>query len=341
MDLKKEIKLSDLFRRRSKPAAEDAWQPPAEEEAKREKKTGLKREINLSFSRRNRSDGDEERKATAEPKSGLKREVNLSFLRRKRAEGEAEPKAKREKQPRRGRAKGERAPKVKGPKRSKGVAPTPQIPLMRAFNLLPKDDGRQVAERRGPSAPQLGIAVAGLVLVAALGSLFLISNAQVADKKAERAELVDQLAAREVPVEEPKPEGSGDATLIQERDARTGALGSALGNRVAWDRILRELSLVLPEDVWLSSLTGTTAPPVDAAQPADPNAVAATPSGFEITGYARQQSDLAQLLSRLTVLPEVETASLRSATATEVGGENVIEFAIGATVKPRAPGGGS
>ena len=32
-------------------------------------------------------------------------------------------------------------------------------------------------------------------------------------------------------------------------------LGTALGNRIAWDRVLREVSLVLPNDVWLETMS--------------------------------------------------------------------------------------
>ena len=37
--------------------------------------------------------------------------------------------------------------------------------------------------------------------------------------------------------------------------AGLGALSAALGGRIAWDRVLRQVSLVLPEDVWLTVLS--------------------------------------------------------------------------------------
>src|SRR3954462_9106526 len=43
--------------------------------------------------------------------------------------------------------------------------------------------------------------------------------------------------------------------LAGEESARVSALSTALGSRVAWDRVSREFSLVLPDDVWLTTLT--------------------------------------------------------------------------------------
>jgi Tfp pilus assembly protein PilN len=280
MDMKKEIKLSDLFRRGGK---KDAVAAP---------------EVDAPVK---------------EPKASR-------FKRRKDVDGEAlEQAPKAPKEPRRGRS-------------SKGVAPVPQVPLMRAFNLMPKQDERG-ADGRSPTTPQLVLAVAGLVLLALLASIFLISNARVADKETTVDELKTKLAELNVASQSPVPQGP-DAVLVQERDARTGALSTALGSRVAWDRLMRNISLVLPDDVWLGGLDAHAATLADpAAGPVDPNAPTSE-STFEITGYTRKQESVAQLLSRLAVLPEIATVKLGSATATKIGDEAVIQFIISATLKP-------
>lgn len=299
MDLNKEIKLSDLFRRKPKADEADATAQPAAEQAPREKKA---RASFLSFRRR---EGDAAGGTPADPKQP--------------------------KEPRRAR-------------KSRKAEPLPQVPLMRAFNLLPKEELRRESAAgddggRRPSTAQLVLAVAGLLLVAALASIFLITNATVADKEAELNDLKGQLAALNVAAEKPAaPEA--DSALVQEQTNRTGALATALGRRVVWDRLLRELSLVLPDNVWLTTLTaksgGANVDP--AAPPPDPTAPVA-PSSFELKGYTRKQEDVAQLLSRMSVLPQVATVKLVSSTATEIGGEDVVEFTISATLKPAGAGG--
>ena len=283
MDMKKEIKLSDLFKRG--PKKDDASLAPETEAPVKESKPSR-------------------------------------FRRRKNVDEEGAQKP----------PKAEKPPKEPRRSRSSKAPAIPQVPLMRAFNLMQKQDER-AADSRRPTAPQLGIAVAGLVIFALMASVFLISNARNADKEQTLNELKTELAAKNVAAQEPVPQGP-DALLVQERDARTGALSTALGTRVAWDRLMRNISLVLPDDVWLGGLNAHAATLPDAAAgPVDPNAPTSE-STVEITGYTRKQESVAQLLSRLSVLPEVAAVKLGSATATKIGDEAVIQFIINATLKP-------
>ena len=322
-DWNKEIKLSDLFRRKAKADGGEnaAVAAPADaaDAPKPEKTSLLKREISLFKGRTRPVAAPPETPTTENPSperaSFLKRD--LSFRRPKR-DPASEPKTP--KTPRRERGQ-------------KAHAPLPAVPLMRAFNLLPKDDPRQASKRRLSSA-QLGIAVAGLVLVAALASFFLIANASVADKQLERDELKAQVAAKMIPAEKRAPTG-GDPALADERDRRTAALGTALGARVAWDRVLREFALVVPDDVWLKSITATGGTTDTSA---DPNA-APSQTSFQVNGYTREQEGVARLLSRMAVLPQLDAVQLVSATKVELGKEEVVEFTISALVKQPAAGG--
>ena len=310
VDFNKEIKLSDLFRRSPKEEGDDAGATEGETpaEPKAERTSLFKREI--SFGRKKSDDADPE--SERKPKRG------------RRERKPKEPKAPKEK-----KARGKATP---------GAA-LPQVPLMRAFDLTPVGDTQEATGRR-PSTPQLVLAVVGLVLLAGLASYFLISNARVADKQQQVDELRGQLAALEQPQEKPVPQAT-DQTLVQERDNRTSALGVALGRRVAWDRLMRDVSLVLPEDVWLTSLTASSATPTDATTaggpPPDPTA-APSASTVQIAGFAKKQASVAQLLSRLAVLPEIASVKLVNATSTEVGDETVFQFTITATLKATTPG---
>lgn len=191
---------------------------------------------------------------------------------------------------------------------------------MRAVNLLPKDDGRQ----RGPSFrdnPLVIGSVVGTVLVTAvLAAMFLTSSTSVADNQKRHDVVVAELAATPVPA----PAVPGASELEQEKNARIGALSAALSGRLAWDRVLREVSLVLPEDVWLSSLSATA--PV-AASPT-------TTAGFAINGRTYSHDGVARLLARLSVVPQLSSVQLlHSSLVTSDTGRKVVEFSINATVK--------
>ena len=191
---------------------------------------------------------------------------------------------------------------------------------MRAVNLLPKDDGRQ----RGPSFRDnplvIGAVVGSVLVTAVLAAMFLTASTSVADNQKHRDAVVAELAATPVP----PPTVPGASELEQEKNARIGALAAALSGRLAWDRVLREVSLVLPDDVWLSSLSATA--PI-AASPT-------TAAGFAINGRTYSHDGVARLLARLSVVPHLSNIQLQhSSVATSDTGRKVVEFSINATVK--------
>jgi Tfp pilus assembly protein PilN len=291
-DWKKEIKLSDLFGRSGRKARPEA-ELDGPDEPNPEKRAGSFLKRDLSFSRKSKQP-----KAPKEPKADRK------------ARGTKEP---------RGRAA------------KKGSTALPQIPLMRAFNLLPKDDPRESAERRASPA-KLALAVVAVVALAGLGAYFLLLNTRVAGKTATRDELKTKLAVANVPAERPLQEEEVDPALIEEKLKRTGALSSALGGRTAWDRLLREFSLVLPDDISLTKLTASAAV-VDPAAPVAAGTPAPT-STFTIEGYTETQKSVAQLLARLAVLPELSSVQLKSSMDADFQGQIVVQFVIAANVKP-------
>ncbi|HEV3407706.1 MAG TPA: PilN domain-containing protein [Gaiellaceae bacterium] len=255
----------------------------------------------------------------------LKKEIKLSdvFKRREKDSGEPEPTAA--------------APPPPRENRNSKPAP-PQVPLMRAFNLVPRDDARQ--PKRGRPTAQIALALVAVLLFGALGSLFLVSSASVTEKKAKRDDLRVQVGALDVPAKAPGEQEAPE--LASEQQARTTELAAALRSRVAWDRLLRNFALVLPEDVWLTSLAAKGAPGAAAAAPApsapDASAGSAQADSFTINGYTHEQAGVARLLARLSVLPELASVSLVSSTRVEVNEREVVQFSISAAVK-QAQGG--
>jgi Tfp pilus assembly protein PilN len=206
---------------------------------------------------------------------------------------------------------------------------------MRAINLLPRDDAK-----RRPQRPQWVVIVpvlAAVLLSGALSILFLNASGKVKDKQTQLTQLKDELAAI------PTPDASKVRTqnaLVADKASRVQALNTALSRRVAWDRVFRELSLVLPDDVWLSTLSAKapTSSSVATATAAPAGAsVAATE--FTLDGYTYSHAAVARLLSRLAVVPDLVNVQLQQSTLTKVGTAQVVHFVIAADV--RTPGGGS
>ena len=207
---------------------------------------------------------------------------------------------------------------------------------MRAINLLPRDDVR----RGGPQKTQwivLVPVVLAVLLAAILSAMFLSGSGTVKDKQAELATLQDELHAI------PTPDASRVKTqtaLAADKQARVSALSGALSRRVAWDRVFRELSLVLPNDVWLATISAKAPVPSSSAVAPAPAAAGATiaATGFTIDGFTYSHPAVARLLSRLAVVPDLVNVQLQQSTLTKVGNANAVHFVIVADV--RRPGGG-
>jgi len=205
---------------------------------------------------------------------------------------------------------------------------------VRAINLLPRDDAR-----RGRQAQWIVlIPVAAAVLLTALTSAaFLSASGKVKSREAELATVKDELAAI------PTPDAAKVQTqnaLASDKQTRVAALGTALSRRVAWDRIFRELSLVLPDDVWLATLSAKAPMPssvADAPAPAAPGtSVAATQ--FTLDGYTYSHAAVARLLSRLAVVPDLVNVQLQQSTLTKVGTAQVVHFVIAADIRKTGAG---
>jgi Tfp pilus assembly protein PilN len=291
MDLNKEIKLSSVFRRRSKAPGDEVAAAPEEEKEQKERRA--------LFSRPPREQKEKAAKAPKKPK-----------------------------EPRRGRNK---APVVE----ERPAAELPQIPLMRAFNLMPGDEAR---ERKGARAgvPQIAVALLGVLVFAGLAGGYLFTSAGATSKQSELDDLRAQLAELEVPSEQPGQDGVA-AEAAAEGQARTTALSTALASRIAWDRVLREVSLVLPDGVWLTQLSAST-PAAAAGGPAaaTPAAVngSTSPNSLAAVGFATSQESVALLLARFETIPELISVQLQSSTRTEGDTGRVYAFSILAAVDP-------
>ncbi|MEX2464647.1 MAG: PilN domain-containing protein, partial [Gaiellaceae bacterium] len=125
--------------------------------------------------------------------------------------------------------------------------------------------------------------------------------------------------------------------LSAEKTARTNALAGTLAGRVAFDRLLREIALVIPDGVGLIQLsaqspTATGAVPV-AVQTAQPGS--GPVQSFTIVGTTRQHETVALTLARLSVIPELSSVSLVN--STEDPRLGIVNFTIKASVRQGEP----
>lgn len=128
---------------------------------------------------------------------------------------------------------------------------------MRPVNLIPLEErrGQQAPLRSGPLAY---ILVGALVAVlAGVTSLVLVGN-QISEREADVARLEVEDAR-----EAAKAERLVAYTRFRElSEQRVATVASLADSRFDWERVMRELALILPSDAWLVNLTATAAPGV-------------------------------------------------------------------------------
>ena len=216
---------------------------------------------------------------------------------------------------------------------------------MQAVNLLPRDERR----RGGPTIPTpVAITAIGgfTLMVALLGFLFVSAHGTANQRRLELAQKQEELAAIPVPAQSQVQQQDA---LVADKQARVTALNAALAKRIAWDRVLREFALVLPDDVWLLNMTAkaptlaTTAPTTSTPSSTGSASPAAPALGgqltFTIEGYTYSHDAVARLLTRLSVIPDLEQVQLVTSEQAKLANRKIIHFKIAANV--RAPGASS
>ena len=177
---------------------------------------------------------------------------------------------------------------------------------------------RPRSPRKPGSTRAVAAIVAAVVVVGALvGAFATTQRAAVRDRAAVLATLQNQLAAI------PTPTSSTRRLLVLgvDRRGRLDAIAAILGSRVAWDRVLRDVSAVLPAEVWLTDLT----------------VAESRASKLRLRGYATSQQGLALALARLGILAEVSSVRLERSERATIQGQQVVRFTAEVSLRTVAP----
>jgi Tfp pilus assembly protein PilN len=166
---------------------------------------------------------------------------------------------------------------------------------MRPVNLIPPE------ERRGERVPLRTGSVSYLILaglavaVAGVSALVLTGNS-INDRKGEIAEL----EARETAARAQAERLRGFAEFASLSESRAQTVSSLAQSRFDWERVLRELALVIPDDVWLVQLSGAASPDVQLADAAQVSAGSnLTGPALSMVGCATSHEAVARFLQAL------------------------------------------
>jgi Tfp pilus assembly protein PilN len=189
---------------------------------------------------------------------------------------------------------------------------------MRPVNLIPAE------ERRGAHAPMrtgpLPYLFIGALVLALVGvALLVLAGNQVSERKAEVAQLKQEDAAAQARAQELA--AFTQFRSLQQQRAQT--IGSLADSRFDWERVMRELSLILPDDAWLVSLDATASPEAGAGESGGGGSLRTEAAGpaLEIKGCAAGQESVAGFVSALKDIDGVTRVGVESSGLGEMGAD--------------------
>ena len=199
---------------------------------------------------------------------------------------------------------------------------------MRPINLIPPE------QRRGSKAPLrtgiLGYVILAVLAVALAGvTLVVLAGNQISDRKAEVATLQTQVAQAQARAQQL----SRYQQFASLQQARQQTVSSLAKSRFDWERVLRELAIVIPQNVWLTDLTGSASADGSSGSSASSSSSATQdiqgPS-LDMHGCASSHDAVATLLASLKDIDGVTRATVMSSDAQDTSGASATSSAASA-----------
>jgi Tfp pilus assembly protein PilN len=203
---------------------------------------------------------------------------------------------------------------------------------MRAVNLLPAD-ARPGRTPIMPSSTSVAVVGAGLLaaVTAFLAVLLVQGHSTVSDKR-------DKLEALQAQVAQVQAAQARTAAQQGSDRARVAAFAAAASARMPWDNLLDDVSRVLPDGSWISTLNLQTGVPEGVPSGTTPTTTTTVPTGFTVSGIALTQDIVALVMRRLELVPALSDVTLQSSTRTTVGTNKAFQFTMSANVRlPEVP----
>lgn len=190
--------------------------------------------------------------------------------------------------------------------------------MMRRVDLLPERYAAAKRERRAIGM----VIVAGLVVVGLMLGWWFMLNTQANGVQGDIEDAQARNSALEAQIAELQPFADLEAQIV----ARRSALTTVMTGDINWPSLLTEIAMVIPGEVWLTSIAGSagataTASPVG-TETAEIRITNRTPVGrIAFQGNALTMPGVARWLIRQATANAFTAVWLNNATGAEIEGE--------------------
>jgi Tfp pilus assembly protein PilN len=214
---------------------------------------------------------------------------------------------------------------------------------VRPVNLLPEQYRATRPSSQAAGSSRIVIGVLGALLVMAIA--YAVTANQVNSRQGDIAAAKSEIQRAQVETASQNAFGSFHSM----KEARETSVKQLAGGRFDWERLMREVALVLPKRTWVLDMTASTSsqggPGATASTPSPSSSTTAGSTGaagatapasptVHVTGCALHQDDVAVLLVRLRKLDRATDVKLTESVKQD-------QDQGGAQVATDAAGGGS
>jgi Tfp pilus assembly protein PilN len=195
---------------------------------------------------------------------------------------------------------------------------------MRPVNLIPPEErlGRRKPARGGP----LAYIVVGALVAALVGVVTLVTTDNtISERKTEISSLESEVSSAKAKAESL----SSYVQFDQVHEQRMATIASLADSRFDWERVMREMALILPGDVWLTSLDASASPEATAGSEGGNLRTEVPGPALVISGCAANQDAVAGFILALKEIDGVTRVGMEASGAGE--GSAGSDSAAGAT----------
>jgi len=210
-------------------------------------------------------------------------------------------------------------------------ARTPTLPRV---NLLPPEILEAARFRRF----QLAMVAAGVGALAVVGGLYYNAHQGVSQAKSDLA----SAQATQSSLQSQKAALQSVQDVYDQVAAKKAMLTQAMGPEIRWSYYLTDLSLKVPDHVWLTNVTATETVPGSGTAAAAPAATSALPAGIgtvSFQGTAFSHDDVATWLDAVAKERGYSNAYFTNSAKANVGPKVVVNFQSSVTLTSAALSG--
>jgi Tfp pilus assembly protein PilN len=211
------------------------------------------------------------------------------------------------------------------------------VPLMPRVNLMPPEIAEAARFRRF----QLAMGGAVVAAVAVVGALYMQAHGGVGDAQAQ----LDQAKSQQTVLQARLNSLQSVQDVYTQVANRQAMLTQAMGGEIRWSRYLNDLSLRIPDHVWLTNITATETGAAGAA--GTPTAVTAATGAttlgsignIQFSGVAFAHDDVATWLDTLAKERGFVGAYFTNSAETPIGEKTFVNFSSSANLNHKAESG--